>query len=489
MPTTSVGCFTLRPDQVDVVERVVDAFEENRWVLLDAPTGTGKTVIATAVAECIGEAGYSAPSRALQDQYAGDFPHVPMIKGHANYCSSARRAAQAAEFTEGIELPPGADPDAEDDAGGTKVDCDDPECAHEMAMREAEQASLFQTNPWKLLADSRSRSRLSPRDLIVLDEADQIEEVLDKQRERRFKLSHFATRGITVPVDHTDRAGWAEAFKLRAERVQPGPRQGERVAAFLAAMQRCNNLDWTIDIDKSSVVLNQVTSETYAQELLWPTADKFLLMSATLGDGVQLMERLGVAPWEYAHIATPHRTPLEQRSVLVDPVVNARAAAWDDPVAVAKLAAAVQRHREGRTLVHVTSYRQAEALAALIPEAITHGRRDLATGLMLFLSREDGVMITPAGARGLDLPDDDARTVIVAKLPWAPRTPLMVARDRQTSGYYTRQMVQTLVQQCGRGVRHAGDRAKTVIIDAGFASRAGAFVSHAPAWWTKALVW
>ncbi len=71
-----------RPQQVDAVMQIMAAFEDVDVVVLDAPTGTGKTLIAEAVrlllADRQTEAGvrawrdgmYVCSSKSLQDQFA-----------------------------------------------------------------------------------------------------------------------------------------------------------------------------------------------------------------------------------------------------------------------------------------------------------------------------------------------------------------------------------------------------------------------------------
>lgn len=79
--------WSLHDYQERAVDQILDAFRAGyRNVLLDAPTGSGKTFIANAVLEERGGA-FSAASLTLQQQYARDFPEVRVLQGHANYCS------------------------------------------------------------------------------------------------------------------------------------------------------------------------------------------------------------------------------------------------------------------------------------------------------------------------------------------------------------------------------------------------------------------
>src|SRR5690606_19006100 len=57
-----------------------------RVMVLDAPVGAGKTLIAEMVRRRLGETMlYVAHSRGLQDQFLRDFPYARVLKGRANY--------------------------------------------------------------------------------------------------------------------------------------------------------------------------------------------------------------------------------------------------------------------------------------------------------------------------------------------------------------------------------------------------------------------
>ena len=95
--------------------------------------------------------------------------------------------------------------------------------------------------------------------------------------------------------------------------------------------------------------------------------------------------------------------------------------------------------------------------------------------------------------RGVDLPDEYCRLIIVAKVPYPNLGDRMVSmrlhmRDGQT--WYTVETVRSVVQMAGRGVRHKEDYCRTVILDSQFADglwyRAGALF---PKWFREAVVW
>lgn len=95
--------------------------------------------------------------------------------------------------------------------------------------------------------------------------------------------------------------------------------------------------------------------------------------------------------------------------------------------------------------------------------------------------------------RGVDLPDDYCRLIVVAKVPFPNLGDRMVSMrlhmgDGQT--WYTVETVRSVVQMAGRGVRHKDDYCRTVILDSQFRdglwSRGAALF---PRWFREAVVW
>ena len=68
------------PEQVRAVLEVMAALEDSDCVVLDAPTGSGKTVIAEAVRLLRRQRGlYVCHSKGLQDQFAADFSYCRVV--------------------------------------------------------------------------------------------------------------------------------------------------------------------------------------------------------------------------------------------------------------------------------------------------------------------------------------------------------------------------------------------------------------------------
>src|ERR1044071_802580 len=86
---------TVRPAQQEAVDAIVRRFEGGaQVVILDAPTGSGKTLVAELVRRALNtRALYVCVDRGLQDQVLRDFDYAKIIKGRRNYPTLDRAQA------------------------------------------------------------------------------------------------------------------------------------------------------------------------------------------------------------------------------------------------------------------------------------------------------------------------------------------------------------------------------------------------------------
>ena len=73
-----------RPAQVDALERI--SRSDKKVILLQAPTGSGKTLVMAAMGKHLDtQVLYTCHTKQLQGQVVGDFPYAVELKGRANY--------------------------------------------------------------------------------------------------------------------------------------------------------------------------------------------------------------------------------------------------------------------------------------------------------------------------------------------------------------------------------------------------------------------
>lgn len=76
----------IRPKQLDVLQQIGQAINAGyKYIVLEAPTGFGKSPVAVAVARALGTSYICSATKELQTQYTNDFPYMRSVKGMNNF--------------------------------------------------------------------------------------------------------------------------------------------------------------------------------------------------------------------------------------------------------------------------------------------------------------------------------------------------------------------------------------------------------------------
>jgi Rad3-related DNA helicase len=84
--TTNFTFKDIRPKQAVVLEQIANAIKSGfKYIILEAPTGFGKSPVAIAVARTLGSSYICSATKDLQTQYTNDFPFLKSVKGMGNF--------------------------------------------------------------------------------------------------------------------------------------------------------------------------------------------------------------------------------------------------------------------------------------------------------------------------------------------------------------------------------------------------------------------
>lgn len=490
----------LRPYQPPAVQAIVEAFREVDLVILDAPVGSGKTLIAELVRRELGarHSLYICSDKGLQDQVERDFPYAAVLKGRVNYPTELRDDLTCEDCT------------AEADAGRV-TNCfwcsDRKSCPYQIAKARALNASLAVTNTAMFLTSANYAGFLNENDLVIADECDLIEDAL--LRFVAYEVPRWAIEatGMRTPKKASRKhtlVKWLEEFagELRSWRETQvlgetlDPRRKRAVDSLIAStikvatLLRADMEDqggeedvgyWFRDYDTGTFKLRPVTVSAYGERYLWRHGQKWLLMSGTVVSAQELMESLG---WEqdYRVVSVPSTFPVENRPINLAPVANVIRAKGEDEWD--RLAYAIEQiclRHEGRVLVHTVSYALTQGLARrcrpMLPEArrrrvFSHlDSRSKNAAIKAWLDHENAVMFSPSMMRGVDLANDACRVQIIAKCPFPSLGDKQVSLRLHLPGgqlWYSVRTIRDIVQMTGRAVRSEDDWAVTYILDQQF---------------------
>jgi Rad3-related DNA helicase len=526
-------------------------------VFLDAPTGAGKTLIAEAIRRLMKmRAIYLCTTKSLQEQFLHDYPYANVIKGRDNYPTLDSpdlfergdwRSISAGDCTKEQVLLPACvtcetkpasqrleHMDHVDGVTFTHCNYCHPweECPYSVVKAEALSSFLAVANTSYFMHEVKYAGQFGRQDddmglrwshpFVIIDEADQLEDELMRFIEFNMSKRLLKDLGIKPPEKKTVHSSWVEwaekaalpalgqelsSVKYSLRRDKDNPRLMRRKKMIAAKIGQLKELyprieeDWVYTgYDYGDVRLKPTHVWEHAWEALWQHGKKFLLMSATIISPDQMAEDLGIddAGLTWATVRVPSSFPVELRPIYYRGV--ARMSNKTKETSWPKMAEGVQelmdQYPDDRILVHTMSYGLTSFLAEhLDPYRVLsyQSGKERDDILRLYREQHNAVLLAPSFERGIDLPDEECRVMIVAKIPFPSLGDHQVSKrlyGKGGQGWYAMQTVRSLVQMTGRGVRHEQDYADTYILDSQFLHNT--WKRHRtllPEWWRDAVIW
>lgn len=501
-----------RPGQAEALARARAAFAGGkRFVVVEAPTGAGKSAIAVTLAREAKSAFVITNQKILQDQYVRDFPDLALLKGRANYeCLVAPTHAGAAPCTVGLRFPA----------------CD--ACPYFTAKDVAMAANVATLNYAYFLAELNYAGGFAPRELLVLDEAHNAEGALMGFVQVAFAEGALQRAGLprALPPDLGDELAFEFAelllpeMRRRATEIERAMKdvadedaavqqlrvkqwldsQAERVALLLDSHE-AGEVEWVVErrrgAEGATLVFKPVEVAALAEPFLFRHADRVLMLSATILDARTFLRGLGIDAAEAEVVGVPSTFPPENRPIVALPVARLTRHYLDRDLP--RLARAVDdlalRHADEKGVVHAHSYKIASFIAANLSaevgwRVVTHvdaAGRDAALARHLS-APEPTILLTPSMTEGIDLAEDLARWQVLCKVPYPYLGDKQVAaRMERDRDWYEWRTTLSVVQAYGRSVRSETDSAVTYLLDADFPAFIRRQRGRLPPWFLEAL--
>lgn len=312
---------SLRPTQVTAIQSTLAAFSSgSSIVILDAPTGSGKTLIADQVAQSLqARSLYLCNSISLQHQFARDFPSAAIIKGRTNY-PTADAPRSFPELNAGdcnkvrTMLPDCANCESEEPFEAMHCKWCHPvsSCPYEQAKATALRSPLVCTNTSYFLYEANYVGNLPlRRDLIVIDEADTLEDTLLSFVEVRLTERRAKEYGIEPPTKKTVESSWVEWAQAAADTLRGITVRGDSVEAIRNRtrltrlrdnIRRLNDPETGLQAggwvytgyQEREISFKPIVVDHLAKDYLWKHCKRFLLMSATTISFDVMAQTLGI---------------------------------------------------------------------------------------------------------------------------------------------------------------------------------------------------
>ncbi len=498
-----------RGTQRDALERIQAAFAAgNEAVLVRAPTGSGKSLLARAIAGCARRiedarpsqptgAYYTTPQVSQLDDVADDplLDDLAIIRGKSNY-----RCILPGESETPVNRAPCV--------RRRGFDCSVQHRCPYFSDRAIASSRRIAAMTLAYFMRTAGSDTFRTRDVVVIDEAHGLAEWAEMYATIHLDARHvpgWADCRVPDIGGEDDAVAFAEALSNRLDREREkltgreelGP---EEVAVRDRLAERISELRWFVEdyrrpdsptewvVDQADgeddpsdgpggpITIKPLRPARYLRHTVWDRGERFALLSATILDHEAFARSIGLDPDRVALVDVAHTFPVENRP-LYDVSVGPMTYEHRDrtiPKMARTIARLMARHPDEKGLVHAHSYSIQERLATELrglgvgDRVRVHGREKRDDDLAAWKATDDPeLFLSVKMEEALDLEGDLARWQVLAKAPYPNVNDARVARrlaDDQWD-WYRRMTLRTVIQACGRVVRAPDDHGATYVAD------------------------
>ena len=497
---------SFRDTQRGALLDIREAFEsDNDVVLVRAPTGSGKSLLARSMMGCARDlqtaepaevtgAYYTTPQVSQLDDVAADdlLEDLEVIRGKSNYT-----CILPGEHDTPVNQAPCAREKGFDCS--VKHRCpyySDRAIASGQPMAAMTLAYFMQT---------AGSDVFGMRDVVVIDEAHGLAEWAEMYATIELTPPRVPVWGdievpdITAAHNPIERASaFAERLSKRCTAAKDDlTNKPELTPEEVARRDRLNELvselDWFVEDYRSpespttwvvdqpgeagtAITIKPLDPARYLQHTVWDRGEKFALLSATILNKEAFCRQVGLDPSRVALVDVDHTFPVENRP-LYD-VTQGKMTYDHRDETIPKIARLIVRllahHPDEKGIVHAHSYAIADRLAERLtefgvgPRIRVHDTDNRDAELESWKASSDPeLFVAVKMEEALDLKGDLARWQVLCKAPYLNTNDSRVARRLEDGqwAWYHRTALRTVIQACGRVVRAPDDYGATYLAD------------------------
>lgn len=524
-----------RSGQKECIEAILRAFNKSRFVMVEAPCGSGKSAVAYTVSQMVKSSYYITSSKYLQDQLMTDFGengkhlknNVTMVdlKGRSEYpCNYYQRIIE----DDNEEL---SDQEMRKYSAlaRERIMCDRGQCKKKnksklaycegfcpyyLRVDQALSSRICLMNFYSFIFQTNVINRFGVRDLLIIDEGHNIEDMLMGFIEINICDRSMLNYGVSIPElktveEYIKYFDGIDIYSRIKELINIARIEGDFVTEELwmsnlmrlGILKKSNPDIWIIEyiVNKDSthtLKLKPLFINHFTDNLLFSYANKVLIMSATLLSKGVMCRSLGIHPDTCRYIALGSSFPAEVRPVKIDPVgsMTFKNKAETMPKLLSKVEELCKRHKNERGIIHthtmeIASYIYNNASAALRYRLVFQtnfaNKKEM---VRVHSENSDSIIIAPAMHEGLDLKDDLGRFQIICKVPYPSKGDAQIAARMEVDPeFYDWKTSLKLLQSYGRIHRHENDHGVTYILDSEFERFYNRTKNLFPSWFREAI--
>ena len=500
--------------QEDAVNFALDSIvdKEKRFVIIEAGTGVGKSAIGLTVARYLSDnkksgeeygqgAYFLTTQKILQEQYVKDFGRfsgaMRSIKSSSNYQCSFLRKNTCAESMRALRTA---------DRGSRFFKACVFNCCYKKAKDEFLKSTESVTNFPYFLAETAYSGKITPREVLIIDEAHNVSNELSKFIEVVI-ADRFAKQ--CLKLDMPDVKTQAQAIKWVKSIYAPKlfshvkhvEKMLEKYVGLREKLNEFTSLAKQFDLldkhacklnrflelyDNNNWVCNLISAEgrsgrkiefkpidvaPYADEMLFKMGNRIIMMSATILDHTAFCELLGIDKSDVSFISLPSPFPAENRPIVICGLGSMATKEIDQTLP--KMALGVKQildnHPNEKGIIHCHTFRIAKYLKKNIASKRllihnSHNREKILEKHKK--SKKPTVLLSPSMTEGVDLKDDCSRFQVICKIPYPYLGDKLIRKKmNRWKWWYPLNTAKTIMQSIGRSVRSKKDYAVTYILD------------------------
>lgn len=525
---------TPRTNQKAVLLEIEKAFQEGKkFIILEAPVGSGKSPVAMTFARKFGDSHILTPQKSLQNQYYEDFEEDSVLmKGRNAYPCTRGKSKRIylkviSDIHKGQVKQPGQ---GEDNCGNAPCRnsktvfnlCFEAQgmCPYTAAIETAQQHHTVIHNVHSFIFQTNFGEKFEKRKLLVVDEAHLIEGII-----RDFITKKITVRGLVEAIDTPNEnkvEAWCDFFE--ADRFLPPlsksdeamkeldenyvTEQDRYLEQILTFREKADYYGEAFTVKRTPNYVGERCINTTFEfiphnvgnaptSLIFDYGEHVLLMSGTIYDKNMFCKSIGVRPDDAYFIRVPSTFPLKTRPIYMKPEyqVDTSFANWDVNFKdmIAKINKILKIFHDVKGLIHVPSYQAAEDIASWLPQdrVITHDKSNLQEKLQEFYnSKEPKVFLSPVCQQGVDFKYDRARFQIILRVPYLNTSDEFVNyKVKNDFPWYNFQALLTFGQQLGRVNRAEDDFGVTFLMDSRFNKFVSSNGTKLPKWLKDSFIY
>lgn len=514
-----------RPSQVQVITEVEKAYANGyRYVILEAPVGSGKSAIAITFARLFGNSHIITPKKSLQNQYYSDFhEHVVLMKGRAAYpCTFEESSGVYNRIITLIKEGQITAPDRNgkhcgnapclDDKSILKHCTDTRGCPYHEAIQTAQTSDHIIHNLHSFIFQMAFAARFAERNIMIVDEAHEIESMMREFISKKITLPR-ALADTDLPNGYQTVDEWCDWFNQDrfanlfsdAHTSPKGESDREKYRDRIS-----NFKSYSETYGKKFVVVKEIdpiqrrSKFTFIPEnigsaahtLLFQFGRKVLLMSGTIYNKELFCKNLNIKQDQTYFLRLDSSFPVQSRPIYLkqEYMVNTAHANWEAnfPKLVDTIKILLAKFPDAKGLIHTPSYNASQQLYHAIKDKrlVVHDRDNFLTKLEKFFQTTDNkVFVSPTCQQGVDFKDDRARFQIIIRVPYLNTNDPFIQRKVETDfPWYNYQTLVLFGQQIGRINRSEQDFGITVLLDERFIKFISRNKRAIPSWVHNAII-